>query len=217
MNFHISKRDNIRPAITSWNTEESLRSSAKYSMRQFINIVTEAAKPKVPFTKRLMVLVHPGSACGSADFNLGKSMANAGRDGLINDLNAWNDALLVLDGTLSDELDGYPALNSAINSAIARCSGQRIFADDDQTFDWVRKSVRKMMEMGVKKPSEVVVTGIWYWPNDEAGCVNAVYDALVTVGVEHVIMSDNAITDPAGDLDPDDEYEDSEEGSDDDA
>src|SRR5690606_22893648 len=83
-----------------------------------------------------------GSACGSADFNLGRYDARAGRDGLLLDLAAAEGDLFVIDGALSDELESYPMFARAIDDALAaaRTRGdraERIMGSDDDEFDQV--------------------------------------------------------------------------------
>ena len=68
----------------------------------------------------ILVLVHPGSACGSADMNLGKFEARAARAELAYELDYWHGTLLVIDGELSDELPWYPQLDRAITECLAR-------------------------------------------------------------------------------------------------
>ena len=63
---------------------------------------------------RLLVLVHPGSTCGSADFHHGRQMATEERHHLADFIRRWEGHLVVLDNDLSDEISSYPLLQSAI-------------------------------------------------------------------------------------------------------
>jgi hypothetical protein len=65
-------------------------------------------------TQKLLVIVHPGSACGSADFNLGKFEARAARDTLRGAIEDWEGGVIVIDGELSDELEHVPSLARAM-------------------------------------------------------------------------------------------------------
>lgn len=69
---------------------------------------------------RVLVLVHPGSACGSANFNIGKFEARAARDALCSELDNWRGDVLVIDGELSDELEFYPSFDLAIRDCLQR-------------------------------------------------------------------------------------------------
>jgi hypothetical protein len=71
---------------------------------------------------KIMVVVHPGSACGSADFNIGFMLAQKYRRALCGRLERWLGGLVILDGELSDELSSYPALKDALEETFARAS-----------------------------------------------------------------------------------------------
>lgn len=125
-----------------------------------------------------MVLVHPGSACGSADFNLGHEGPTA-RHALAREVMAWRDDLLVVDGELSDELLVYPVMGIALESAADH--KERIMFREvacDMTVDnWPEVVARRFEEMWPGGPHEVHVTGAWKH-DDGSGCVNAVADVL---------------------------------------
>jgi len=72
--------------------------------------------------RKILVIVHPGSCCGSADMNLGRYEAGALRDYLADTVNAWRGPVLVIDGNLSDELaqTAYESLGRAIKNALRR-------------------------------------------------------------------------------------------------
>lgn len=82
---------------------------------------------------RVLVVVHPGSCCGSATALLGSSLASACRKDLVQELDEWTGDLLVMDGFLSDELPDYPALDQAIKRALDRApNALRVFACDNE-------------------------------------------------------------------------------------
>lgn len=156
-------------------------------------------------TAAVLVIVHPGSACGSADSHLGRFQARAGRDGLVLEANGWRGGVIVIDGALSDELPRYPAWNAAINGCLTRAKAQglvslRVFACDDETPNWPGVFAKAVAALRVPKKSSFEVSGAWYCPDDSAGCVNAAYDALTAMGY-HADVSDYAIVDPDGDAD----------------
>lgn len=62
----------------------------------------------------MLVVVHPGSACGSADFNLGLIEGSRVRERLARTILGWTDEIVVVDNDLSDELETYAMLGLAI-------------------------------------------------------------------------------------------------------
>ena len=158
----------------------------------------------------ILILVHPGSLCGSADMNLGRYEARSVRDGIRSDLESWTGPIIVIDGSLSDELAQYHVLGGAIDTAVRRAQsagliGMRVMGDDDSDFDQVA-AVRKLFADGVLNPAEhsPKVTGAWYHPEeDDVGCVNSVYETLLDLGFRPDVL------DSAARLE--DEYDDAEE------
>jgi hypothetical protein len=103
-----------------------------------------AAEPE-----KILVIVHPGSACGSADFNYGsRSAADAERNGLIHEWNNWQGGAIVIDGELSDELPDYPELNAALTGVVdrAKAAGRtsiREYGQDPAQMQVIRKVVKE--------------------------------------------------------------------------
>lgn len=149
---------------------------------------------------KTLILVHPGSLCGSANFNLGRVEARAVRDAVVADLRVWDGNVLVLDGFLSDELDDYPDLQSAIDEAVARAAGfgRRIEADDPEHADL---AVAFLQEQALPADVQVSLTGAWYDPTDESGCVNATRDALAAAGYSELIVLDSCASLPTYEMD----------------
>ncbi len=159
----------------------------------------------------VLIVVHPGSACGSADFNLGRLDARAARESLVDELNGWSGPLVVIDGALSDELASYPALNSAIVGAYTRAQqggylSLRLQGDDPEQVDRTRDLLAVLPDGG--KGHEFVVTGAWYHPSDGGGCVGSVVEVLHAAGCR-VNVSDSALC--LGD-ENEEEFEDQEKG-----
>lgn len=130
----------------------------------------------------LLIIVHPGSACGSASFNLGQVRAKRARNILAADIAAWNGDVIVADGDLSNELPRYPGLNSAILSALDRAViGQRISADH-MTNGWAQKIVATALRLGFEaQTTNVQVTGAWHSPTHGA-CVDHTIKQFVASG-----------------------------------
>lgn len=136
----------------------------------------------------ILVVVHPGSACGSANYNIGFDAAHAARTEMATLLNDWNGGIIVLDGELSDELPRFPMFANAIHSAVrrARRAGEvalREMADDPGQVD----AIRAIAAVHDLSQSRVLVTGAWYDPSDKSGCVNSVIRALDDMGVRAVV------------------------------
>lgn len=152
-----------------------------------------------PARTKVTILVHPGSACGSADFNLGKYEARAGREGLVHDMEATDGDVFVIDGSLSVELPEHPGLDGAIAKALADAAARgdrqaRIMGSDDEEFNQC-DAARELISRYSLLPERhsIVLTGAWYDPDDEEGCVNSVYDVFSEAGFS-VDVSDNALS-----------------------
>jgi hypothetical protein len=146
----------------------------------------------------ILVLVHPGSACGSADFNIGHIEARAARDGLCFELDAWAGGILVIDGGFSDELPEYPTLNAAIEGALERSLkaglvSQRVMGDDPEQSDRAREFIGLL---GADAQAYTFcITGTWYMPDDGGGCVGSVLEVFQAAGLTAEV-SDHAVVLP---------------------
>lgn len=164
-----------------------------------------------PEALKILVLVHPGSACGSATFNLGNDEARRARSELTHELNAWTGGVIVIDGELSDELEGWPIYANAIEGALerARQAGHvsvRLDGHDPAHLARIREFVRREPELS--HAADFTVSGAWYHPEDETGCVGTTVSALRALGCRAQV-SDAAVCMPseedAVDLDVTDE------------
>ena len=131
--------------------------------------------------EKTLVVVHPGSACGSADFNLGGVEAAQARERLSNTVFKWTGPVLVIDGELSDELAIYalPAL-ALINKEDAG-STERTMACALTSDDWVEKACLFISER-VNPETEILLTGAWHQKEDRKGCIDAVEKNLNEMG-----------------------------------
>ena len=138
-------------------------------------------------TQSVLVVVHPGSALGSATSNLGGFEARAARDALAWELNHWEGPALIIHGELSDELPLYPAMEQALDDllwrnrqagfvteAVRGCDNEA-HNQEDAIEQWVR-------EQAWDPATSFVVTGAWYHPEDGSGCVGSVIDKLKSLG-----------------------------------
>lgn len=145
---------------------------------------------------QILVVVHPGSACGSADFNLGPGLARKVRDALVHELEGWMGGVLVIDGELSDELAENPKLDLALKGALHRAAQSdqvslRLFGDDP---DQVKRITEYVMRMPspARRNTGFHVTGAWYHSEDGGGCVGSVWQRLRTMGMSAQV-SPNAV------------------------
>lgn len=77
----------------------------------------------------ILVIVHPGSACGSAEMNLGKDNAQVQRLDMQQLIEGWEGGVVIIDGTLSDELEDtwnrdWHAFGQVLHETLARAAPQ---------------------------------------------------------------------------------------------
>lgn len=170
----------------------------------------------------LLMVVHPGSACGSADMNLGRDAADTLRLDLQLLIEGWEGGVAVIDGDLSDELDenagrsAWRALGEALEQALVRASeaghlSVRIRGDDAEAFSQEDAARHLVHTHGLAPTTAITLTGAWV---DMAGggCVNSVREVLVELGFAPTVsdaMDLDYVSDDADDLD--DEEEEAEE------
>lgn len=135
---------------------------------------------------KVLVLVHPGSACGSANFNLGRTEARAAREGLIREIDGWQGGIFIIDSEFSDEIVEYPGLDRAIAQAISTANdrgliSRRVVGDDPDQVQRITEFVSSLSEQD-RTLTEFVVTGAWFDPSDGEGCVGSVHKQLLTLG-----------------------------------
>jgi hypothetical protein len=143
----------------------------------------------MPDEERILVVVHPGSACGSADFNLGTE-AGPAREALAVEIMTWPHAMLVVDGDLNDEIEHYAMLAIALENAgdVKERKMIRVQACDP-TEGWPEIVGKALDDEWPGGPHDVLVTGAWVEP-DDGGCVNAVVQA---VGRHRVAVAPTAL------------------------
>ena len=81
------------------------------------------------YAQKILVVVHPGSLCGSADFNVGVDAAAKARQALIHEIQrATGAGVIVIDGDLSDELnqEKYADLDGASTRGLEDARGRRV-------------------------------------------------------------------------------------------
>jgi hypothetical protein len=146
-----------------------------------------------------LILVHPGSMCGSARMQLGKREADMARADVLDRVASHEGALLVIDGALSDEISS--AENGVIDAAVLRAaeaghiSGRVWGCDSGESpfpaWSGFRTDAGQLIFEGqeqaatdlapVLPAAPVMVTGAWAGSNEDDGCVNSVANAVRAV------------------------------------
>lgn len=167
-------------------------------------LVARAAGPH-DATPPLLLVVHPGSACGSADMHLDRFEARAARSALCQELNTWHGGVLLIDGDLSSELPSYPLLNDALLGALARARAGGLIAArlkgcDNSSFTQVHAIGKFVDDMGAHLHGvKIRLTGAWY-AADGGGCVGSVKRELARRGIDAEV-ADSVVWEPSDDHD----------------
>lgn len=159
---------------------------------------------------KVLILVHPGSACGSADFNLGRNAARDARQRLIDELNGWSGGVVVIDGLLSSDLldSKFSPLNDALLGVIDRAEiegleSRRIYGCDSDDHDQVQAIEQCAHEIGVTAHGmEFFVTGAWF-NGKGGGCVGSVLGELRRLGLRACVLESAIMEDVDDDADED--------------
>jgi hypothetical protein len=143
----------------------------------------------------ILIVVHPGSACGSADCNLGQSFAIDCRALLVDKLNGWFGGIVILDGALSDELPKFPALRDALEAALTRSvqAGHLALREEADDPDQVDVARRIFADQTFDRTTPIVLTGAWYDADDREGCVNSVCEVLRELHYDNLDVDDTAL------------------------
>lgn len=151
-------------------------------------------------TVPVLFVVHPGSACRSADDALGEDAGQDARRRLIETLREWNGGVVVIDGRLSRDMGTkrFYDLGRAIGDALRRTEAAglpslQIMGCDsavDKNQVWAAREA--VQRLGLTEASSVEVTGAWYDESDVFGCVNDVVRVLGSRGID-ARVSDSAV------------------------
>ena len=140
----------------------------------------------------ILVIVHPGSACGSADMNIGRDNADYLRSEMTALILGWEGGVVVIDSDLSDELcetwrRSHRELGEAIEQAVDRAKSQgklalRVVGNDGGEYTQM-DAIRDIVHTHQWDPTHIAVTltGAWV-DNDGDGCVHSVREVLEKLG-----------------------------------
>lgn len=170
----------------------------------------------------VLIVVHPGSACGSADFNLGRDLADRQRLNMQEAVEQWTGPVAVIDGLFGDELDPdawrrpWREWGEAIEGALARAKdaghlSERVMgADDGSTPLNQMEAARKLAEDHGLSPQDTPIVLMGAWVDAQGGgCVHAVREELEEMGFSVTVAEamDLDAEEPEEDLDDEDEPE----------
>lgn len=170
----------------------------------------------MPNQEKILVVVHPGSALGSADSNLGGYEARAGRDALQYAFDRWDGPVLVIHGELSDEMPSYPIFERAFKGMLARAKVSKYRCEevrgDDQDAHNQEWAVARWVKDQKLAPSlaRFEVTGAWYNEQTGEGCVGSVIKRLRKLGFDATVDANSALCEIEATDDGDDQDDDSE-------
>lgn len=158
-----------------------------------------------------LIVTHPGSLFGSAEFNTGRVVASKVRLQVLEQIRAHRGHFIVIDGFLSDEIQ--PWFNSALTDALEQArgdgaksfriwgcgSGARPFASWRSYGDvgqpiFFRQGEAALWISSWLTSEQVEVTGAWATADGSSGSINDVCDVLRRApGIENVVVSDSAL------------------------
>lgn len=140
---------------------------------------------------KLLIIVHPGSACGSADMNLGRDAAEIQRLEMQMLVQDWEGGVAVIDGDLSEELSGgrssWSEWGRSIDQALARAKQEgllavRVMGDDDGDYRQ-QDAARDLVANYNLLPTDTRITLTGAWIDDSGdGCVHSVRETLEELG-----------------------------------
>ena len=188
-------RADLRKRKNVMNTHIELLPTALVSQK--------AVEPAIRTTMKTLVLVHPGSLFGSAEFTIGR-VARAFRDDIKNQILSHTGKLVVIDGYLSDEIDEEfeDAIHRGLCNALVTAhragsldsvSAFRAWGCDSgeaPNEEWegfgsdCLPRVFKRQETAAEflcerlQTDEIEVTGAWTTFDGKWGCVNSVAEVL---------------------------------------
>ena len=146
----------------------------------------------------LLVIVHPGSACGSAEANLGRDCADYQRLEMQATVADWDGAVVVIDGDLSDELDGWRGSwkewGQTVAKAVERAKDNgllslRVMGNDASEYNQ-QDAIRDVVKDHGLTPANTVITLTGAWVEDSGdGCVHSVREVLEELGFSPTLES----------------------------
>ena len=177
---------------------------------------------------KALVLVHPGSMCGSADMQIGRDRATELRKAVLKEVSEHSGPLVVIDGFLSDELSSEE--DTLIMEALKRNAAQGYFArrlwgcdsGEEAYTSWVAfgADVGEQTEFEGQEAAaetfahhlaakEIRVSGAWATDDLSSGCATSVLVVLREQLGENVLVRHSwyAFFEPVDPLEDEDDPE----------
>jgi len=144
----------------------------------------------------LLLLLHPGHLAISADAYMGNEAAIKARETIIHELEAWQGHMLIVDSTVSHELEMYPHVKEKIAETKTRLeqSGYEVMQTFacDCSYKWEPLVLEALDDMAVLPQVKIFITGAFVTLNNEEGGINAVSKLIQDRGAEVAVMSSAA-------------------------
>ena len=156
---------------------------------------------------KALVLVHPGSMCGSAEMQIGRDRATELRKAVLKEVSEHTGPLVVIDGFLSDEL--FPEEDALIMEALQRNAEQGHFArrfwgcdggeepfdawesfgaDDGEQTEFEGQEAAAETFAHHLAHTEIRVSGAWATDDLSSGCATSVMIVLREQLGENVVV-----------------------------
>lgn len=132
--------------------------------------------------KEVLVVVHPGSACGSADFSMGLEAAALARYDLGRTIHQWNGDSIIISNEFHAETDTYAQIGLALQGLrdpilIDACASREGW--DEEAFQTIRSM----------PADRFIITGAWHHPDQRSGCVDAIAAKMEEAGMDWEIAT----------------------------
>lgn len=130
----------------------------------------------INFGPGVLIVVHPGSLCGS--YHTNPAFRAATLSSLLREISEWPGAFALVHGEFHDEIGHYPNIEAALKIAAAARESRRYEAEPTDV-DLERAAIRIFQDFKLQG-RHAMVTGAWADPAD--GCVTAVSASLLRLG-----------------------------------
>jgi hypothetical protein len=147
-----------------------------------VNRAAQIVEALLAPSKPLLVIVHPGSLCGS--YHSSSSFSEAGLKALLQEIHAWTGDCAIVHGDLSDELDDYREIRDAVNAMTLSGAEEYEAEATDRALAAAAKEIAR--DFKVEARPQVLVTGAWV---GKSGCVSYVAYMLKRFGAKVSVSS----------------------------
>lgn len=184
--FLVLKPEEAKHFATRAEAEKVVADLAENGTEAWVEATNSAHRPIIPkkpvreaqVAKPLMVIVHPGSLCGS--YHASPVFDEKNLTALLQEIQNWSGEFAVVHGELSDELEAFKDVGQAI-AKVAQSGVARDY-EAGATGSELRAVARKIAkDAQAAARSQVMVTGAW---GEADGCARTVFNELVRLGVK---------------------------------